>query len=95
MPRPQTLTPQQAVNLFTHLSAQQNHTLQRKVTKKELGRPIPAWVHPLPHCPSCTREQSEVSIRPVDPTAVTFGACGHRFEISRPALLAGLAAVRR
>ncbi|WP_432194389.1 hypothetical protein [Streptomyces sp. bgisy027] len=76
-----SLTPARTARLFAGLGTQQQ-------AFPSSGRPVP-----LPHCPACRRRPSEIVLK-ADGSAVDFDECGHRFTLTRAALLAGLAAQR-
>jgi hypothetical protein len=76
-----TLNPARTAELFTALEAQQ--------------RQFPSEQHPvpLPYCPACSLRPDTITLR-ADGQRITFAGCGHVFELTRSALIAGLAAQR-
>lgn len=76
-----SLAPADAAQLFADIAAQQQQFLTEE-------HPVP-----LPPCPDCRQRPYSITIKS-DGSRVDFDWCGHGFQLTREALLAGLRSQR-
>jgi hypothetical protein len=83
------LTPAQSIRLFTAIRVQQSELLH---ATHRLGNDVRPTIS-LPPCLDCGRRSPSIVLS-AEGDLLTFTDCGHRFTLTRPALVAGLNAMR-